>query len=143
MIAYIKPSKIQIYVNSGRKTMAQVKAELGCTHIINGGIYNMSSFVPYCHLKVDGKILAKDQYTYWGYGTDGKTLTLSNDINAYDNYISCVNMVRDGKAQTMYVNSEMQGRRGRTAIGLMPDGRVILYCVPDGNEAKTPEELQA
>ena len=25
MIAYIKPSKIQIYVNSGRKTMAHVK----------------------------------------------------------------------------------------------------------------------
>lgn len=143
MIAYIKPSKIKIYVNTQRKSMAQVKSETGCTHIINGGIYNMSSFVPYCHLKVDGKILAKDQYTYWGYGSDGKTLTLSNDINAYDNYISCVNMVRDGKAQTMYVNSELQGRRGRTAIGLMPDGRVILYCAPDGSEAKTPEELQA
>lgn len=140
MTAYIKPTKIQIYVNTARKTMAQVKAETGCTHIINGGIYNMTSFVPYCHLKVDGKILAKDQYTYWGYGWNVNDITLSNDINAYPNYISCVCMVQGGKANTMYVNADMQGSRQRTAIGVMPDGRVVLYCSQDG---KTPEELQA
>ncbi len=50
-MSYIcKPAKVSIYVNSKRKTLAEIKAETGCTAIINGGLFTMSTFSPVCHL---------------------------------------------------------------------------------------------
>ena len=64
MIYICKPKKVSIYINTARKSTAQVKAETGCTALINGGLFDMGTFKPVCHLKVDGKVLAKDQYKY-------------------------------------------------------------------------------
>jgi len=38
------PRKLQIYVNAAKKTRGQIKEETGCTAIINGGLYNLSTF---------------------------------------------------------------------------------------------------
>ena len=57
MVYTCKPKKVSIYVNTGRKTTSQIKAETGCTALINGGLYEMSTFKPVYHLKVDGKVL--------------------------------------------------------------------------------------
>lgn len=139
MIYTCKPKKVAIYVNSGRKTTAQIQAETGCTALINGGLFDMSKFKPVCHLKVDGQVLAKDQYKYWGFAWDTKDLALTDDYTSYRNYIACVCMVRDGKAETMYYNADMGGSRPRTAIGVYEDGRVWLYAE---TAAKTPEQLR-
>jgi exopolysaccharide biosynthesis protein len=48
-------------------------------------------------------------------------------------------MVRNGKPETMYYNTDMGGARQRTAIGLFADGRIWLYCDKTG---KTPEQLR-
>lgn len=139
MIYTGKAEKIRIYLNSGRKSIADIKAETGCTAIINGGIYNMQTFAPLCHLKADGKVYAKDQYKYWGFAWNESELQLVNDYAAYKNYICCVCMVRDGKPEQMYYNADMGGKRPRTAIGVFDDGRVWLYASDD---KRTPEDLQ-
>lgn len=141
MIYVCKPTKLSIYVNSGRKTTSQIQAETGCTALINGGLFDMSTFTPVCHLKVDGKVLAKDQWRYWGFGwnKNDKLLQLVQDYAKLDNYICCVCMVRDGKAEPMYYDSAVGGYRPRTAIGVYEDGRVWLYAESAG---KTPEQLQ-
>ena len=139
MIYVCKPSKISLYVNTNRKTAKQIMAETGCDAIINGGLYGMSNFKPVCHLKVDGKVLAKDQYKYWGFGWNENELTLTQDYSQYDNYICCVCMVRNGKAETMIVGDGVGGSRPRTAIGVFPDGRVWLYAE---SSKKTPDQLQ-
>lgn len=139
MIYTGKAAKISLYINSGRKTAAQIKAETGCTAIINGGIYNMSTFKPLCHLKADGKIYAADQYKYFGFAWDANELRLVTDYVAYKNYICCVCMVRDGAAVSMLYNADMGGARPRTAIGVFGDGRVWMYA---SSEKLTPEELQ-
>jgi N-acetylmuramoyl-L-alanine amidase len=138
MIYTCKPSKISIYINTAKKTAAQIKAETGCTSLINGGLFNMSTFKPVMHLKVSGAILASEAYKIWGYGWNVNDLILTEDYANYQNYISCVCMVRDSKAEKMQYSSELGGSRPRTAIGRFPDGRVWMYC----GGPLTPEELQ-
>lgn len=139
-----KPSKIQIYVNSGRKTMTQIKKELGCDVIVNGGIYNMSNFVPYCWLKADGKLLASDHYTYYGYGWNAYSLIMDSSVNIgkYQNYLACVAMLKDGQNLDLIYDAAMGGKRGRSAIGVRQDGQVVVWCTSDGAYALTPEQLQ-
>lgn len=142
MIYTGKPSKVAIYVNTGRKTTAQVKAETGCTAMINGGLFNMSSFSPVCHLKADGEVLASDPYKYWGFGwTSGKAdLQLVQNYKKLDNYICCVCLVRNGQPVELIYGSDLGGYRPRTAIGVYPDGRVWLYA--EISPGHTPEQLQ-
>lgn len=140
MVYTCKPKKVSIYVNSGRKSIAQVKAETGCTAVINGGLYDLSTFKPACHLKVDGQVLAADKYKYWGLAWNTvEDLTLANAYDKYANYLACVCLVRNGKAEPLLYASAMGGYRPRTAFGVFPDGQVWLYADSTG---RTPENLQ-
>ena len=142
MIYIGKPSKVAIYVNTARKSTAQIKAETGCTALINGGLFDMKTFEPCCHLKVDGKVLAKDPYKYWGFGwhTGKADLQLVQDYRKLDNYICCVCLVRNGAAVDLVYDSALSGYRPRTALGVFPDGRVWLYA--ETSPGRTPEQLQ-
>lgn len=135
-----KAEKVRIYVNTYKRSMMQIQKEVGCDIIINGGIYDMATFQPLCHLKVDGKVLASDQYTYLGYGwNDDGGLKLMVDYSAVQNYICCVCLAKDGQKQTLWYHPDMGGARARTAIGTMPDGQIWAY-IGSGNQ--TPEQLQ-
>lgn len=135
-----KPARLSIYVNTARKTAAQIKHETGCTALINGGLFNMSTFSPVCQLKVDGKLLASDQYTYFGYGWTGDGFpALIYDYSKVDNYIACVCLVRNARAEPLFYSADMGGARPRSAFGTFADGRVWMY-VSDDN--LTPEQLQ-
>lgn len=135
-----KPKKVQIYVNTNRKTMKTIQSELGCDVIINGGLYNLSKFTPECCLKVDGTILANDGYKYWGYGWDNYELNLTSDLSAYKNYICCVCLVKDHVKEPLYIGSALKGSRQRTVIGRFDDGRI--WVMAQTSPTKTPEELQ-
>ena len=139
MIYSCKPTRVSIYVNTNRKTLAEIKAETGCTAIINGGLYNMATFKPVCQLKVDGQLLASDKYTRLGLAWNDNDLTMTKTPDNHQNYIACVAMVWDGKPATLYYNAELGGLRPRTALGVFGDGRVWLYAE---NAGKTPEELR-
>lgn len=139
MIYTGKAAKISLYINKQRKSAAQVRDETGCTAVINGGLYEMGSFAPVCHLKADGKVYAADQYKYWGFAWDENELRLVSDYAGFDNYICCVCMVRGGKAEKLIYNADMGGNRPRSAMGVYADGRVWLYASSD---KRTPEELQ-
>lgn len=141
MVYICKPSKIQIYTNSyPYKTIDQIKSEINCDAIINGGLYNMKTYEPACHLKVDGKLLGVDKYTYFGYGWDTNGFpVLVSDYSEYDNYICCVCLVRNSKPEILYYDSSVGGSRPRTAIGTFPDGRIWLYA---DSSNKTPEQLR-
>lgn len=141
MIYTCKPEKVSIYVNIGKKTAAQIKEETGCTALINGGLFNMSTFKPVCHLKVDGRVLAKDQYKYWGFAwNDESVIDMVQDYGKYRNYICCVALVRNGQPERLVYSNELSGYRPRTAFGVFEDGNVWLYA--DANTKKTPEQLQ-
>lgn len=135
-----RAEKVRIYVNTYRRTMQQIQKETGCDIIINGGLYDMATFTPVCHLKADGKVLASDRYTYLGYGwNDDAALRLMADYSAVKNYICCVCLARDGQKQTLWYDKGIGGARERTAIGTMPNGDIWVYL---GSNPQTPEALQ-
>ena len=145
MLLTIKPKKIAIYVSNGKMTCAQVRQRTGCDICINGSLYDMKTMKPNCDVKVDGVVMSDDQYTYWGYGWNSNQprATMSNNISAWQNYISCVGLLKDGKKLTMtYDKDSVGGIRGRTAFGYRDDGQMVIYCSKDGSlGACTPEKL--
>ena len=65
-------ARAQIYHNTAKLTPAQIKAKTGCTHIINGYLFN-GKFQPVGWTVIDGKIISRDAYQDWGIsiGSDG------------------------------------------------------------------------
>ena len=125
--------------------MSKIKKITGCDDILNGGIFNFGTLKPLCHLKVEGKVLASDKYKYWGYAFNSGSgiLNMVNEYSTYDNYICCVAMIKDGIKLKMSYNSDMGGKRGRSAIGTKKDGSIVLFCSKDRSSfSMTPESLQ-
>lgn len=139
MIYACKPEKLGIYINSGRKSIDQIKDETGADIIINGGLYDMSTFTAVCHLKADGVIYAADEWQYFGYGWNDSDIRLTADYSNLKNYICCVCLVRNGKPEQLLYPVGMGGARPRTMIGVYPDCRVLFYAE---STPKTPESLR-
>ena len=132
--------RVQLYINTGRKSVSAVKAETGAAYILNGGIYNMSTFKPLCHLRADGVTYASDPYQYWGYLWDSADVAMGLvPDESWSNYICCVAMIRTGKPLAMLYNQDMGGARPRSAMGTK-GGKLCLFAADD---AMTPEALQA
>lgn len=144
MLLKIKPKAMSIYVANGKLTCAQVRQRTGCDICINGTLYNFSTMKPVCDVKINSIVMSDDPYGYWGYGwNDGQArATMSNQMSLWKNYISCVALCKDGKQVSMYYNADVGGVRGRSAIGYMKDGTMVVYCSKDGtSDACTPEAL--
>ena len=137
--------RIQIYINTARKSLPTIRAETGADYIINGTLYNMRTFEPNCHLRADGVTLCSPAYSVAGYawdqGPDIAMVALPDE--ARQNYIACTPLVVDGKrVETLTYDQGQGGTRGRSAIGIK-DGRLALYCTRDGGSMeRTPEALR-
>lgn len=139
-------ARIEIYVNTKRKTLSAIKRETGADYIINGGLFN-GDWTPCPLLKVDGKMISKEPYRMWGYGWDiGPDIVMSNQHKDFSNYIGStedlVNPVEKTKTDLDY-GPAFAGKRGRSAMGLTKDS-LVLYCTKDGSSnARTMEQLQS
>lgn len=141
-----KVKKMQIYLNTKRKSIDDIKLETGCDDIINGGLYDMSKYKPVCHLKINGSVIASDPYGYWGYAwdNDDSVPTLTSNYSGFDNYICCICAAKDGRPEPINVGNELRGKRGRTAIGFKKDGTCVILCTKDGTaDAMALESVQA
>lgn len=139
MIATIRPRRIELYINTAKKTLAQIKAETGASHIINGGSFTSFSR-PDIQLKADGKVYVNDGYTYWGYAWDDASdfgLCVLPCDKA--NYIALICMLRNGQNEPMNIKPAYGGCRQRTAIGTKSDGSIVLYCTQSG---RYPEQVR-
>ena len=137
--------RIQIYVNTARQSLSEIQGETGADYIINGTLFNMSTFKPNCHLRVDGRTICTPAYSVAGYawneGPDISIDTLPDPSQR--NYIACTPLVLDGKPiANLTYDPGQGGKRGRTAIGIKED-RLALYCTRDGGTmTRTPEALR-
>ena len=137
--------KIKIYLNTSRKSLAAIQKETGADYIINGTLFNMSTFKPNCHLRVDGRTICTPAYDVAGYAwNDGPDISIDTLPDPTQrNYIACTPLVLDGKPiANLTYDPGQGGKRGRTAIGIKED-RLALYCTRDGGTmTKTPEALR-
>ena len=137
--------RIQIYLNTSRKSLAAIQKETGADYIINGTLYNMETFKPNCHLRVDGRTICTPAYDVAGYAwNDGPDISIDTLPDPTQrNYIACTPLVLDGKPiANLTYDPGQGGKRGRTAIGIKED-RLALYCTRDGGTmTRTPETLR-
>lgn len=135
--------RIQLYINSPAKTLAQIKASTGADYLINGGLYKTTTWKPDVHTKSDGVVYGKSAWNGLGlaWGTNDPCVTwLPAD---YQNYLEGNILVQNGKpVEKLNYDSAQGGKRGRTAIGIK-NGCLCLYCSRDGSTAaRTPETLR-
>lgn len=146
MYEIIKPSKFSIYTTTkGSKLNAsQVRTLTGADIVINGTLYNVNTWKPVCDVKKDGVILSNDKYTYWGYGWNplDKRMVMCNNIITYDNYITCVALMKDGKDVIINANPDVARAAGRTAIGFKENGSMVVWCTGEGVENMTLTTLR-
>ncbi len=134
-----KPVRVGIYINSKRLTPAQIKKETGCDALVNGGLFDMTTFKPVCHLKVEGVVQATAPWSDFGLCWEVFDVRLAVVPCDAKNYISCVCILRGGKTVDVSgIDAALKGSRPRTGFGVMADGRVWLYADKSG---KTPEQL--
>lgn len=137
IIPLSKVSKIQLYINAGKKSLAAIMAETGADFGLNGGLFNGSKSL--CNVKADGKVVNDPGWTEYGYAWNtGPDISMDIIPNSKKNYIGCVQL-KAGKAPAY--QPDMGGKRGRTAMGLA-GSNLVLYCTGDGTaDASTPEDL--
>ena len=131
--------QVQVYINSPRRSLAQIKKATGADYIINGTLYNMSTGAVNCHLKADGRVIAKPGYTVYGLAWDqGSDIRMEVLPCERRNYIACTPLILDGKPKANLTCAPgTGGSRPRSAIGLRGD-ELSLYCTTSG---RTPERL--
>lgn len=134
--------RLEIKVTGCRKTMAQVKAETGASHVLNGGMWNADGS-PCPLLKVSGKNLSSFPWSAYGYSWDTGPDIHMTALHAQRNFIAVTPLIHGGTPiQKLSYAYAQGGKRGRSAMGIC-NGALCLYCSSDGStDAKTPEQLR-
>lgn len=119
-------ARAQIYHNTGKLTPAQIKAKTGCTHIINGYLFN-GKFQPVGWTVIDGKVISRDKYQDWGVaiGNDRKPQMLTDRGGSF---LSGVPILKAGAKLYRSLTADVARSAARTAVGWMPNGKVCLWC---------------
>lgn len=118
--------KAQIYYNPNKKSLAEIKKETGCTHIINGYLFN-NKFQPVEWCVVNGKIISTSKYNDYGltiYENKPEFCVYTND----ENFLSAIPIIVDGNPVYRNLTSDVARPAQRTAIGWTKDNKIILFC---------------
>ena len=139
MRAVIRASRMEVFDNRAlRLTPARVKARTGCTHIMNGWVFNKKfQLCDWC--VVNGRTLSKGQYSDWGLGcgaSGGPEMTTDRTRTWFT---SAVPILKDGKKLARKLTPDVARPAERTAVGWLADGRVLLWC---DRAILTREQLQ-
>ena len=137
MIAVFKCKKAAVYHNKERLTLSQIKAKTGCSHIINGYLFN-TKFQPCGWLVIDGEIISKDSYQDWGFAC-GKTGAPKMSTDRTRTFLGGIPILKDGNRIYRGLTADVARKAERTAVAWFPNGRVILWC---DEKPMTRDELQ-
>lgn len=133
-IPFSKVEKIKIYVNSGRKTKAKIKKDLGCDYLINAGLYTRKTFTPENLLVVDGKTLSNSKGKYgMSFCNGSATISYENQTLSPDHVSGYPCLLLKGQKAFTSTPSGLGGSRGRSAIGYGTHA-IVLYCCSDGSD---------
>lgn len=137
MIAIFKCKKAAVYHNTDRLTLTQIKAKTGCTHIINGYLFN-TKFEPCGWLVIDGKVISRDRYNDWGFTCDkNESPKMSTDRSK--TFLSGIPILKNGVRVYRGLTPDVARKAERTAVAWLPNGKIILWCDP---QELTRDELQ-
>lgn len=137
MISIFKCQKAAVYHNTDRLTLAQIKAKTGCTHIINGYLFN-TRFQPCGWLVIDGNVISKDKYNDFGFSC-GSTGVPKMSTDRSRTFLGGIPILKSGQRIYRGLTPDVARSAERTAIGWLPNGRIVLWC---DKQNLTRDELQ-
>lgn len=145
-IPFSKIDRIELYVNKSRKTLAQIKLETKADYILNGSLFNMSTFQQYCNVKANGIVQYNPKYNEYGMAwntNDIKMMLIPDQATSYKNYIGMKPLCYHGVDKPVNDKaSDIGGKRGRSAMALT-SVELVLYCSKDGSSyAAFPSKLR-
>lgn len=124
MIDIISLSKAAIIYNTQRKSIEQLYKELGCSHIINAGFFNMKTFAPLMWLVLNGQVISKDEYNDWGLAIESGLPVMSTDRGG--DFVSLIPLLKNGQKLNRTLTPDVARKAERSAIGWTKDGKIIL-----------------
>lgn len=135
---------VKIYFNTRKlrsttNNLNRMLKDAGGDFMMNAAIF-LRSGKPCCHLKADGSVKCKPDYTAWGISWDTpEGFTVKRVPNTDRNYMECVHVILAGKKiNPVRCNADMRYNAPRTAVG-MKEGRFAYYA---GQLKQTPEKLR-
>lgn len=135
---------VKIYFNTKKRksTMDNLKrmlTETGGDFMMNSAIF-LRSMKPCCHLKADGSVKCKPNYTAWGISwNNADDFTVERMPSTKSNYMECVHVILAGKKiDPVRCNADMMYKTHRTAVGTK-DGKFAYYVT---NKNYSPEQLR-
>lgn len=137
MISILTCKKAAVYYNPEKLTISQVKKKTGCTHIINGYVFN-NKFESLGWTVIDGEVIAKDKWNDWGFACD-KTGAPVMSTDRSKSFLSAIPILKDGARLHRNLTPDIARKNCRTAVAWFPNGRVILLCE---TEMISRDELQ-
>ena len=135
---------VKIYFNTRKlrsttNNLKRMLTETGGDFLMNAAIF-LRSLKPCCHLKADGSVKCKPNYTAWGISWNTpEDFTVERMPSSKANYMECVHVILAGKKiDPVRCNKDMRYNAPRTAVG-MKEGRFAYYA---GKLKQTPEQLR-
>ena len=135
---------VKIYFNTRKlrsttNNLKRMLTETGGDFIMNAAIF-LRSGKPCCHLKADGVVKCKPNYTAWGISWETpEDIAVKRVPNTDRNYMECVHAIINGeKIARMNYGKDMAYRTHRTAVGTK-DGRFAYYVTQNNY---SPEQLR-
>lgn len=156
------PLRLGFVADSGLTTVSNIATRHGALAAINGSYFDMRTGVPVCYLRIEGTELGintparRDSINrkYYQYATIRLTPTRKPRFLVPDSNRMAERSLKDSNLMTagpMLIRKGIDipqrmdrhfvyGRHNRTAIGLKPDGTVVLL-VADGRHSREAEGL--
>jgi hypothetical protein len=118
-------SKVEIYENNGRKTLAEAMSVRGAHLGMNLGFYNMSNFLP-CATEtwIDSVQKCKGDYPGYAFSNAKVTWCNHNSVKAPHFIGGYPALIQDGQHYNYPTNLGIDDKvdRGRSGIGIVPTG---------------------
>lgn len=126
MVDIIKCEKAAVYHNTARLSPAKIKAKTGCSHIINGYLFN-KSFKPCAWLVINGKVISSDEFRDYGFAcnTTGAPVMSTDRTKSF---LSGCPILKDGNKLYRNLTPDVARTAERTAVAWTKEGHVILWC---------------
>lgn len=122
--------KAQIYYNPNKKSLAEIKRETGCTHAINGYLFN-KKFKPVEWCVIDGRVISTSMYNDFGFALfKGKPLFNLASMFKDTNFLSGIPIIVKGDFVYRDLTPDVAREAQRTAVGWTKEGKIVLFCSP-------------
>ena len=145
MIRTVRPGRIALYTTEkGHKLLAgEVRQRTGADVVINGTLFDYKTWKPLCWVKREGTVLAKSSYQFRGLGWNREdqrfTPAVSGEIDRFENFISCLFLIHEGKPLELRPTPDVARPAARTALFETADARTHIWC---SRNKLTPRQLR-